>query len=486
MTGSRGPTIDRTNALAVHGAYLGMFVAVLSQTVLATTLPNIIEEIGGFEHYAWVFTVYGLAVTVTMPIAGQITDARGRSPVFVLGATLFMLGGGLCAASHDLVELMVGRGIQGLGAGAMLVIAMVTVGDLIPARDRARWHALAGANFVVAALLGPLIGGLLSEHGHWRLTFIVPLPLCLLALSMAYPRLRRLHRPHRDYGPDYVGAALLAVALTAALIALSSTGDQSDNLSRLTAPSLVLMTLGFISFVVRETSTQNPLVPPGLLFLRQLIFPNAASFFVGAALFSAMMLLPLLWQAVLSASAAGSAFVLVPMMGALFAGTSASGLYVSRTGDYRLVLGLGPPIASLGFLGMAFVDPATSVVFIATVSAVGGFGIGTLLQTLLALVQDAAPRDYLGVATSSTQFSRQLGGAVGVTLVGALLNHGLGPVDLAALSGPNALGVTNSELAKSLAHASQPVSLVISALAALTIIGLLGRNTGDSQGFDNK
>ena len=467
----------RRTLIVLSGLMLGMLLAALNQTIVSTALPRIVGDLGGFEHYSWVFSAYMLASTVTVPIYGKLSDLYGRRPFFALGIVLFMTGAVVSGLAQSMTVLIAGRAIQGLGAGGLIPLAMAVIGDLIAPRERGKWQGLTGAVFGVASVVGPATGGWIADNTSWRWAFFVSLPFGVLALVVVWLGFR-VEVPRREHTVDWLGAGLLATGVTSGLLALVWGGVQypwsSTQVVGLFALSVVLL----VAFLVQEGRAAEPILPLGLFRDRTIAAAQVALFFVGAAMFGTIMFIPLFVQGVIGDSAASSGAVLTPLMLALIGASVLSGQLVSRTGRYRAVLLAAPLVLLGGFLLLTRLDAGSTSGDVTLDMVVVGLGIGLGMQTYVLVVQNAVPAHSMGVATATTQFFRSIGGTIGVTAMGALLttrlSGGLSPGDL--LSGATGIDATahREELAAAM-HTVFVASVPLVALAFVATLFVEGR-----------
>jgi EmrB/QacA subfamily drug resistance transporter len=434
----------RATLVAMSGVLLGMLLAALNQTIVATALPRIVGELGGVDHYSWVFSAYMLGATVTTPIYGRLSDVYGRRPFFVAGIVIFMAGAVISGTAGTMGQLVAGRAVQGLGAGALIPLAVATIGDLIPPSERGRWQGLTGAVFGFASIIGPTTGGWISDHADWRWVFFVSLPVGLVALAVVGTTLKIPPHPDRGTRVDYAGGALLALGLTAGLLAVVQGGP-----FELYAIAALILAV----FVWWERRVEQPIVPVELFGSRVFTVSNLAGFSVGVGMFGAIMFVPLYVQGVLGASATASGVVLTPLMLAMMLTSVGSGQVITRTGRYRWALIAGPVVMGAGFALLASMDASSPRMHATAAMIVTGLGLGLLIQNLSLVVQNGVPTRHLGAATSAAQFFRSIGGTIGVSVMGAILAHGL-----SAGSGP-----------QQLADAIHPVFMIGIPLMAVTL-----------------
>ena len=444
----------RATLVAMSGVLLGMLLAALNQTIVATALPRIVGDLGGVDHYSWVFSAYMLAATVTTPIYGRLSDVYGRRRFFVAGIVIFMVGSVAGGIADSMTQLVIARAIQGLGAGALIPLAVATIGDLIPPSDRGRWQGLTGAVFGFASVIGPTTGGWIADNADWRWVFFVSLPVGLIALVVVATTLKIPPHPERDTKVDYAGAALLALGLSSGLLAVVQGGPDAPALYALSAVVLV-------AFTWWERRVEQPIVPIELFSRRVFIAPNLAGFAVGFGMFGAIMFVPLYVQGVLGASATESGIVLTPLMLAMIVTSVGSGQVISRTGRYRWALVAGPVVMGAGFLLLTTLDAASPRMHATAAMIITGLGLGLLIQNLSLVVQNGVPSRHLGAATSAAQFFRSIGGTIGVSVMGAILASGL----------PSQGSASPAQLAEAI-HPVFVLGVVLMAVALVTVLAI--------------
>ena len=414
----------RRTLIVFAGLLLGMLLAALNQTIVATALPDIVADLGGFDHYSWVFSAYMLTSTVTVPLYGKLSDVYGRRPFFLLAIVLFMAGAVVSGLAPTMTVLILGRALQGLGAGGLIPLAMAVIGDLIAPRERGKWQGLTGAVFGVASVVGPATGGWISDNASWRWAFFVSLPFGLLALVVVQKGFT-MEPAHREHSIDYIGAALLTAGLSTGLLATVWGGTQypwaSAEIVGLFAVSVVLL----VVFVPWERRAREPILPLDLFRNRTFAASQVALFFIGAAMFATILYVPLFVQGVLGESATSSGAILTPLMLALIGASVAAGQLVSRTGRYKAVLLTSPVVLAVGFWLLSRLDAHSTLHETTRDMIVVGLGLGLGTSTFVLVVQNAVPRSMMGVATAGTQFFRTIGATIGVTVMGAMLTSNL-------------------------------------------------------------
>jgi EmrB/QacA subfamily drug resistance transporter len=454
------PLGKRRTLIVFAGLMLGMLLAALDQTIVSTALPRIVDDLGGFKHYSWVFSAYMLGATVTVPLYGKLSDLYGRRPFFLLGITLFSTGSIISGLAGSMGMLIAGRAIQGLGAGGLIPLAVAAIGDIIPPRKRGKWQGFTGAVFAASSVLGPAVGGWLTDNGSWRWCFFVNLPLAAIALLVVwFGFVRRTVR--EKHSLDYVGAVLLTVGAAAGLLAAVWGGTEypwsSVVIVGLFTAAIVLLS----AFVLWERQAPEPILPLELFQERTFAAASVASFAVGAAMFGAIIYVPLFVQRVLGESASASGAVLTPLMLGIIATSIVAGQLVSRTGHYRPVLMCGPPLLAAGFFLLSRIGEHTSELTLTRNVVIVGLGVGLMMQTLTVAVQNSVGKRRIGVATASVQFFRTVGAMVGVSVMGAIVT--------ARLGGHAATGASPALLSAAL----HPIFLLAIGLAAVSLIAVL-------------
>ncbi len=412
--------------LAVYaGLMVTLLLAALDQTIVATALPKVVSDLGGLSSYSWVFTAYMLAATITVPIYGKLGDIYGRRPLLLLAITIFLVGSALCGLAQNMPELVVFRAVQGLGAGGLFPLALATVGNIVPPRDRGRYQGLIGATFAAASILGPLIGGFIVDQTSWRWIFYINLPIGGLALLVVYLTMpRRAERQARTV--DWLGGVLLAAGSCALLLGLVWGGQQYawDSAHVLGALSAAVVLLG--AFALVERRVPEPILPFNLMRSSSTVTASVLSMgLVGMAMFGTITFVPLFVQGVIGTSATSSGIVLTPLMLAAVATSFLSGQWVSRSGRYKPNALLGPPVLAAGMILLWRMNVHTTNAEAARNMVVTGIGIGLMMQVFVLAVQNSVPSRDIGSATALTQFSRSIGSTLGVTIMGVIVNQGL-------------------------------------------------------------
>ena len=403
----------------MSGLMLGMFLAALDQTIVTTALTRISEDFHRLNLYNWVVTSYLLTSTVTTPLYGKISDLFGRKAIFQFAIVLFLAGSALSGLSGSMVQLILFRGVQGLGAGGLFSLALSIVGDVIPPRDRGRYQGYFGGVFGVASIVGPLAGGFLVDEASWRWVFYVNLPIGVVALFVIN---RVLHTDHRRRAARIdVGGALLSVGGVALLlIAVQSAGQ----VAHLTTTAKWAGPLGIVliaAFIWWEGRAAEPIVPLRLFRNNAFSVASVLGLLTGAVMFGAIIFLPLYLQTVRCISPTLSGLRLLPLLIGLLFTSITSGLLISKWGRYKGFVITGTAVLSVGMYLMSLIQVDTGAVVLAAMMFVVGAGLGLFMQTLIIAVQNAISMQDMGVGTSAITFFRTLGGAVGAAVLGAVL-----------------------------------------------------------------
>ncbi len=451
---------SRSVALPFAAIVLAMLPAVLDQTILSTALPVVARDLGSVSDVAWVVTAYVVAAATATPLWGKLGDRHGRKRLLTLALTAFLAASALCGLAQDITQLVALRFVQGTAAGGLMVLAMAVVGDLVAPRERGRYQGYIAATFAVATIVGPLLGGLLTEHASWRWVFFVNLPLGATALTVLSRQLPApaMERPERPF--DTSGALLLAGA-TSALMLTCIWGGERYAWDSAPIMALIAATLALSGALVwRERRAADPIVPVRLLRTRPVAVASAALFFTLAALFAVTVFVPLFLQITTGATPTQAGLLLIPAMLGITVSTTVSGRLMARTGRYKRfpIAGLALMSAALALLAALAGDPSRIRTGIAI--AIFGLGFGMVTQILVVAVQNSVDRRELGIATAVTGFFRALGGAVGAAALGAVF---------AAQADTRAAEAAGSVLRSDVVDGVQSVFLAAAPLAALAL-----------------
>ncbi|NUR26987.1 MAG: MFS transporter [Catenulispora sp.] len=406
------------------GLMLAMLLAALDQTIVGTALPTIIGDLGGMSHYSWVVTAYLLASTASTPLYGKLSDLYGRRPVLLFAIITFLLGSLAAGISQNMTQLILFRGVQGLGAGGLMTLAFTIISDVVPPRERGRYQGFFGAVFGVASVAGPLVGGYFAEH-DWRWIFYVNLPIGIAALVLCNQVLRLVHNPRRDHKIDWLGALSMVVGVSCLLLALSWGGGEYAWGSATIIGLFVAGGLFTALFLWIESRAQEPILPLRLFKNRTFTLANAAGFVVGFGMFGGIIYIPLYLQIVKGASPTESGLLMLPMMAGIIITSIVVGQATARMGRYKWFPVFGIAILSVGLLLFAFLG-ATSPLWVAFIyMVIVGVGLGMSMQTLILGLQNGLDITDMGAGTSSATFFRSMGGSFGVAVLGTVLSNSL-------------------------------------------------------------
>ena len=419
------PQLTHRQVLVIFsGLMLGMLLAALDQTVLATALPTIVGELGGIDHLSWVISAYLLASTTSVPIYGKLGDLYGRKRLFQFGIGLFLVGSVLAGVSQSMTQIILFRFVQGLGAGGLMVTSQAIIGDILSPRDRGRYIGYLAIVFAFSSVAGPLIGGLFTDHIGWRWVFYVNLPIGLVALFVTS---RVLHLPKRrvEHKIDYLGALLLTGGISSILLAMTWGGRQyawdSRTIVGLFTAGVILV--GLLLF--QETRAPEPILPLRLFRNRTYGVSSVLGICQGMVMFGALAFVPLYLQVVKGVSATESGLRTTPMMVGMIITAVFSGRMISNTGRYRQYPIMGTAIISIGLALLSTMAVDTNLVLVAAFMLVFGLGMGFVMQVITIAVQNSVDYRDMGTATAGVNFFRSMGGALGVATFGSVLNNRL-------------------------------------------------------------
>jgi EmrB/QacA subfamily drug resistance transporter len=408
---------------ALSGLLLAMFVAILSSTVVSAALPTIIADLGaGQSTYTWVVTATLLTMTISTPIWGKMADLFNRKQLIQLGIIIYVVGSVLAGFATSSAWLIACRALQGVGVGALTALVQVILSDLVSARERGRYMGYLGAVFGVGTVAGPVIGGVLTDSLNWRWCFFIGVPFALAALVLLQ---RTLHLPTKKRGDvhiDSVGAVLIAGGVSAILIWVSLAGKNFDWMSWQTAAMVIGGIVLLVAAVLVERRAKEPLIPMDLFANRTVVMAVVASVAVGIAMFGTTVFLTQYMQLARGYSPTESGLLTIPMVIGLFGSSTISGRYISSTGHYKRIMLGGAAALTVGLALMGLIDDTTSLVEVSLFMLIVGAGVGMLMQNLILAVQNAIPMNEMGSGSALIAFFRSLGGAIGVSVMGAILS----------------------------------------------------------------
>jgi EmrB/QacA subfamily drug resistance transporter len=436
---------------------LGLFLFALDQTVVGTALPRIVTDLKGDNLYTWVVTVYLLTATISGPIYGKLSDLFGRRPIVIWAVSLFLVSSVLSGLSQQMWQLILFRGLQGLGGGALFPVSLAVVADLYTPAERGKYLGLFGAVFGLSSLLGPGIGGFITDTFTWHWIFFVNLPIGLVALVILWRLLPAIRRPEAASHIDWLGASVFALAIAPFLVGLTNkqTGDWTDP----AVGGLMLVGLAFgLLFILVESRASDPIVPLGLFRMRAFTISVSAMFLTAFGFFGAVIFLPRWFQSVEGASATESGYNILPLLAALIFSAILSGQIVARVGRYKLLMLGSLLLLAAGLFLMTSLRADTNRQMLWLWMVVAGLGIGPSFAVFTLVVQNGVSQERVGVATASLTFFQQIGGTVGLTIAGTvfasrmvtevpaqLLGAGVPPAVVQQFaSGGNAIDITGT------------------------------------------
>ncbi|WP_042168638.1 MDR family MFS transporter [Paenibacillus gorillae] len=420
------PYDQRKTAYITIALLLGLFLSSLDQTIVSTAMPTVISRLGGFSYYSWVFTVYMLASTTMMPIYGKLADLIGRKKIILAGLSLFLIGSALCGLAKSMPELILFRGIQGLGAGALMPIAMTIVADIYPPDKRGKFMGLLSAVVAISSVFGPTLGGVIVEYWNWGWIFFVNLPIGLVVFLLLAVTMKESKNAEKR-SIDWWGAVTLSLAIVSLLLALvlSGGGESTGTGTRYAwnSPGILVFLAGGAAllalFLWIETKVKEPIIPLHLFKIRAIAFGNITGFFMSAGLFGAIVFIPLFVQGVIGVKSSIAGYILTPLMLAVTVTSIVGGRLMSRL-SYRAILIPSMMLMTVGFFLLSQITTDTTQTQIIIYMIVAGLGMGAVYPTVGTAAQSAVDSSSRGAATSSSQFFRSIGGTIGVSVLGSL------------------------------------------------------------------
>ena len=402
---------------------LAMFISSLDQTVVSTAMPHIIADLGGFSQYTWVTMAYMITSAVTVPIVGKLTDIYGRKIFYICGVAIFILGSVMCGLSHTITQLIFFRGFQGIGAGVMMANAFTVIGDLFPPAVRGKYQGLMSSVFGLSSIIGPTLGGFITDAFSWHWIFFINVPLGLAVIILFVFFFPNFRPDNLKHSIDYPGVALLILFVVPMLLALSWGGVEYAWGSPQIIGIFIFVVIAFVFFILVERRSREPVVPLALFKNRIVAISQVMNFVTAFGMFGSTIFIPLFFQGVLGATATTSGSFLTPMMLGTVFGSFLSGQFLSRTGGhYRIQGAIGVAILAVGMFLLSRMNVTTSHAAAVRNIIIAGFGQGITMPLYIIAVQNAVPYNFLGSATSVTAFTRSIGGTVGLSIFGSVMS----------------------------------------------------------------
>ena len=423
---------QRAKMEILFAVLLGLFLGALDQTIVGPALPTIVTQLAGNDIYVWAVTIYLLTSTISVPFWGKLSDLYGRKPMFMIGIVIFLVGSALSGLSQNMTQLIGFRGLQGIGAGSLFPIALAVIGDLFTPAERGKYQGLFGAVFGIAFIVGPLVGGFLTENIGWHWIFYVNVPVGLVSLYFIWRLLPTVKTARATRNFDFLGGAIFTVAISLLLVGLTEKGQTDPGTHRLynwtdpTVGGLIAAALvGIVVFLWAETRAKEPIVPLELFRNRTYAASMVATFFAAFAFFGAIIFLPRWFQIVQGFSPTWSGLAALPLMAGLIFSSISSGLIVARTGRYKWLTVGAIVLMGISTLLMTQLRADTALPIVWLWMFIAGLGVGPTFAVFTLIVQNAVPFNMLGVATSNLTFFRQIGGTVALAIVGTIFSSSL-------------------------------------------------------------
>ena len=406
------------------GVMLAIFLASLDQTIVSTAMPRIITDLGGLDRFTWVVTAYLVASTTAVPIVGKLSDIHGRKSFYIAGIAVFLTGSVLAGQSQTMNQLIAFRAIQGLGGGVMMAIALVSIADLFPPSERGKYQGIVAAVFGLSSIIGPTLGGFITDTLSWHWIFYINLPLGVPIIAVFIRWFPNVRPPRSERHIDFTGMALLVLAVVPLLVGLSWGGVQYGWASPQVISALSVSAAAAVALIFVELRVADPIMPLSIYRDRVVSVSLLVIFLTGFGMFGGTLFIPLFFQGVLGASATSSGSFLTPMMLGIVVGAASSGQALSRFGGHYRLQGLvALSIMGAGMLWISLMSHETSYARATLNIVVMGFGLGMTFPVYTIAVQNAVSHDVVGAATSATQFYRSIGGTLGLAVLGSVMTN---------------------------------------------------------------
>jgi EmrB/QacA subfamily drug resistance transporter len=416
--------MQQNKILVLVGVFLAIFLSALDQTIVATAAPQIVNDLLGMSLFSWIFVAYMLASTIAVPIYGKLSDLYGRRGLFVMGISIFLFGSILCGYAASMMQLIIFRALQGLGAGAMMVNALAIIGDVFPPAERGKWQGLIGGVFGLASITGPFLGGWITDQLSWRWIFFVNIPVGILAIFISWRSMPRVRRQTKA-SIDFVGAMLFVVGIIPLLLVFIFGGSQYPWLSYEICLLMGIALVALALFVMVELRAVDPMISFSLFKNRVFAMAIGSTFFVQMGMFGAVLYVPIFAQSVIGITATSSGIILMPLMMASVLASAISGQIISRTGKYKTLAIVGVTLFALGNLSFSFIGLSTTQFGLVLRMIFLGLGMGVTMPLFPIVIQNAFGKSKLGQVTATMQLFRHIGATVGTAILGGVMNSQL-------------------------------------------------------------
>ena len=415
----------KSKILILLGVMLVMFLAAMDMTVVSTAMPKIVEKLNGMQYYSWIFTIYTLVSTISIPIFGKLSDIYGRKYFMIVGIIVFLLGSAISGLSQNVIELIIFRGIQGLGAGIVMGIAFAVLTDVYSPKELGKYMGIMMSFSALASIIGPSLGGFITDSWSWRWCFYINIPFGILSIIILLIALPVIKNTEGHKKVDYLGGALTATTFVPLLLALTWGGNEYAWGSATILWLLIGSFISLVALLIVEFRVKEPIIP--IPFFKNRIFTVsvAVNFLVSIAMFGVIMYIPLYMQNVLGITATNSGAITTPLMISLIVGSVISGQLISRLGIYKILTIIGAVITTIGVILFTTLGTTSTHSTIVWYMIIYGFGNGFILPSLTIAIQNTFSKKDMGVATASFQFFKNLGGSIGVAVLGAILTSGM-------------------------------------------------------------